>query len=61
MDERRPRVDKVSGEFERRGDCEKCGKKVKRTRTFSAPTFELVQAAGAAWNGPLRHPKCEPS
>lgn len=59
MDEK-PRVDKVSGEFFRKGRCERCGKQAERIRTFSAPTFDQVEAAGKAWGEtPLLHKRCE--
>ena len=52
-------MDRVSGEFERAGKSEVCDKRVVRTRTFTAPTYDLKVAAGDAWTGPLRHKKCE--
>lgn len=54
------RIDKVTGEFERKGLCEACGLKVTRTKTLSAPSYELMLAAGEAWGEqPLTHKVCE--
>ena len=57
-DDRKPRIDKVTGTFERRGTCEGCGKKVKPSKTFTATTHEGLMAAGASWTEPLRHRGC---
>ena len=58
---RKPRVDRVTGSFFKRGRCQVCGKFAHRDRTFSAPTYEAMMAKGEAWGKePVLHKKCEP-
>lgn len=54
----RASIDKVSGRFQRSGPCDGCGKTTQQTRTFKAPTYELMMKQGKAWKGPLLCRKC---
>jgi len=56
----KPRVDRVTGSFFKRGRCKACGKFAHRARSFSAPTYEAMMAKSEAWDQePLLHKKCE--
>jgi len=57
---RKPRVDKISGSYFKRGRCTVCGKTADRSATFSAPTYAEMLAQGETWSQqPVMHKKCE--
>jgi len=59
--DQRPRVDRVSGSFFRRGRCKVCGKGAERSKTISADSYEAMMAKSERWGEePLLHKKCEP-
>lgn len=59
-EERRPRVDKITGEFFRKGKCAVCKGSTERTRTFQATTMAELNRKGEEWGkDPLVHKRCE--
>lgn len=59
-DDRTPRVDTVSGTYERVGKCEGCGKKLSRSKTFKGASLEDCQLQARIWGKlPFRHKGCE--
>lgn len=43
------RVDSITASFDTAGPCDRCGKKVKRTKSFTAATMAGVQEQADAW------------
>ena len=54
-----PRIDRVTGEYERKGTCKACGRKMRQSKTIKAPTFELMELLAEEWGKSLMvHRKC---
>ena len=58
-DEKKPRVDVVTGTYYRKGKCV-CGRQAERERTFVGPSLEDISRQADEWTSrPIRHKKCE--
>lgn len=56
-----PRIDKISGQFFRKGRCAACGGSVERLRTFTGTTMQEVNEKARVWSEEtaLLHKRCE--
>lgn len=60
MSDLEARIDKVTGEFFKKGRCEVCGRSAERTRQIEAATYHLMLKKGRDWSAaPVLHKKCE--
>ena len=60
MSDLAPRIDKVTGEFFKKGRCVVCGKQAERIKAIAGATMALMEAKGRAWAElPVMHKKCE--
>lgn len=62
MSEEKPRarVDRVVGDYFRKGKCEVCGKSCERSKSIAADTYAAMEAKAAEWGKkPLTHKRCE--
>jgi hypothetical protein len=53
------RVDKISGTYERKGNCANCGRRATRSKTFTGVSMSDVEVQAQAWmKTTLVHPGC---
>ena len=57
---RKPRIDRITATYFRKGKCAACSGSVERTRSFVGTTMADCQSQAAAWEQlPLKHKRCE--
>jgi len=59
-EDRKPRIDTVTGTYYRKGKCAVCSGSAERTKSFSGDTMETVEAKAERWmKDPITHKRCE--